>query len=258
MHARDRPSANWKALIEEGQLLEVPPRTVEERQAFGRWLVAAFSHCGLEPSFVAENTDVSTEDVDAMAYNQSHGTTKSGRRVVHEYVLGRLTHAGGSSITDTDAAAPTAIHEFLRGRIAEAAFFRPKDDLRCVIATVVKSARAEIVIQAWRLSCPVILDALGNLQVPIHIAISHTPNARSSLHGLMKRPNVAVYCDPERPNHNKTIVVDRRVLLTGSVNFNSGSGAYDENLLVTSRPELVMAYRSDFDAKRTRLLRVPA
>jgi phosphatidylserine/phosphatidylglycerophosphate/cardiolipin synthase-like enzyme len=249
---------NGRGLLEQGQLLGVPPRTAEERQAFGRWLAAALAHCGLESGTVAEETGVPTEDIEAMVYDQSHGTAKAERCRVHDYVLEQLLEAKRSpesSVRGSSASPPPRLNDLLAGRIAEAAFFSPTDDLRRTITTVLESARAEIRIQTWQLSCPAILGVLSSTTVPIHIAISHTANINRPLHQLMRMPNVAVYCDPQRKNHNKTIVVDRRILTTGSVNFNYGSGGHDENLLVTSRPELVAAYWNDFDGKRARLTR---
>ena len=53
--------------------------------------------------------------------------------------------------------------------------------------------------------------------------------------------------------HNKVMVIDRRTLLTGSFNFTHQAEAENaENLLIIKHhPELVEAYRQDFEAHKS-------
>lgn len=243
-------------LIKHGRALEVPPRSADERRAFSRWLSSAMAHCGLEPAFLADEVGVAVRDIHAMLYEQSHGTAKTARSAVHDLVLDRLVESGKGPSRTLLADRRATVGDVLAGRVEEAAFFSPGDDLRSVVATVIESATAEIRIQAWQLTCPVILDALLTSPARIEVAVSQDKRSYSAMRPLMTAAQVKVYCDPNRKNHNKTIVVDRRILLTGSLNFLYGSGRHDENVVVTSRRALVDAYWKDLEAKRGRLSRL--
>jgi phosphatidylserine/phosphatidylglycerophosphate/cardiolipin synthase-like enzyme len=243
-------------LIEPGRALKVPPRLADERRAFSGWLASAMALCGLEPAFLAKELGIPVRDIDSMLCDQSHGTAKADRSRVHAFVLDRIARSSRAP-SRTRLAGPRAkVREVLAGRVEEAAFFSPGDDLRSVVTTVIASAKSEIRIQTWQITCPVILDALLTSPARIEVAVSQENRTCSALRKLMRAPRIDVYCDPKRKNHNKTIVVDRRILLTGSLNFLYGSGRHDENVVVTSRRSLVEAYWKDLEAKRARLSRV--
>ncbi|KQR56228.1 phospholipase D-like domain-containing protein [Brevundimonas sp. Leaf168] len=60
--------------------------------------------------------------------------------------------------------------------------------------------------------------------------------------------------------HNKVIIVDRRILITGSHNFTSASETHAENMLVIEDPSKVAAYVAKWErrARASRPYRIQA
>lgn len=201
---------------------------------------------------LSTKTGIPRSDIDAMIDQESNGTAKEDRLFVHDFLLDHFER-NEARARSSGADAGARVKAVLDGRGEFATLFSPRDDLKSAILTVIQSASDEILVQAWDLSCNVIAEAIARASAKkIEIAVSAPKGEKLSaaLARLARQPNVCVLCDRTRKNHNKTIVVDRKLLLTGSVNFNFMSGGCDENVLVTSRREIVATYHEDFESKR--------
>ena len=245
-------------LIDGATKLVVPPRSPADRRLFALWLGESLKLLKKSRS----SFDIPREDVDAMIDDDSHGTAKADRLYLHAAVLDLLEHSV-SAVPLHRRDATARAEDVIEGRARFAAFFSPGDDLKSAILAVIRGAREEILVQAWDLSCTEIGAELARAAAHrIEVAVSAPRGERlsSALRTLATQPRVRVlrHIDPKQKNHNKTIVIDGRLLLTGSVYFNYMSGRHDENLAITTVREMVAAYREDFESKRARLVSATA
>lgn len=247
-----------ETLIHTGEDLEVPPRTRDERREFAKWLGAVLAALRLTTRQLAADSGVSEFEIEAMIHRESADTPKRARSAVHERAL-ELLEERTPEVAIVAVDPRERVKRVLGGVDDTAAFFSPRDDLKAAVVEFIRGARGRrLSIQAWCVTCSRIAKAIGESGAStIELVVSH----RSGNWPLAVR-NVAavgaVLCDTDRKNHNKTILIGDDFLLTGSMNFGHGSGMYDENVLITSQRAIVSAYRSDFEAKRNRLVRVSA
>ncbi len=144
------------------------------------------------------------------------------------------------------------------GRVASfTQHFSPKGGCTEAIVAELNRARREILVQAYSFTCPMIATALIAARkrgVTVHILLDRANEKETySELGALEKQGLDVLIDAHHAiAHNKIMVVDRRVLLTGSFNFTrQAENENAENLLVIKgNRTLVQAYVDNFMAHR--------
>ena len=133
------------------------------------------------------------------------------------------------------------------------AFFSPKGGCQDALVQVVAKARREILVQAYSFTSSQLADALVEAKKRgVHVAIlldkSNEVERYSDMH-IFQDKNLDLLIDAEHAiAHNKIIIIDSKVLCTGSFNFTHQAEQENaENLLIIrGYPELVRQYRENF------------
>ncbi len=132
-------------------------------------------------------------------------------------------------------------------------YFSPKGNCTDAVVRELRSARREVLVLAYSFSSKPIAEALveakkRGAQVEIVLDRSNEQEQYSDL-ALFLEQGLAPLVDSHHAiAHNKVMIIDRRVLLTGSFNFTHQAEAENaENLLVIKgHSELVAHYRQNF------------
>jgi len=138
-----------------------------------------------------------------------------------------------------------------------AAHFSPKGGCATAIVTELNRARSEILVMAYSFSCPDIANALiaasgRGVRVAVLLDRSNEAESYSEL-GDLRKHKIDVLIDAQHAiAHNKVIIIDRRIVLTGSFNFTRQAEHENaENLLILRHHhDLVERYRDNFHAHR--------
>jgi phosphatidylserine/phosphatidylglycerophosphate/cardiolipin synthase-like enzyme len=138
-----------------------------------------------------------------------------------------------------------------------AAHFSPKGGCTDAVVREIKSARREILIQAYSFtSKPIaqaLIDAKGRgVHVDILLDKSNLQETFTELGHLLDE-GLAPHIDAQHAiAHNKIMIIDRRTLITGSFNFTHQAEAENaENLLVIKgHPELLQTFFQQFAAHK--------
>jgi phosphatidylserine/phosphatidylglycerophosphate/cardiolipin synthase-like enzyme len=138
------------------------------------------------------------------------------------------------------------------------AHFSPKGGCQDAVLRELKRARHEVLVQAYSFTCESITAGLveakkRGAQVDILLDRSNEQEAYSDLHLLLEQGLAPLIDASHAIAHNKVMIIDQRVLITGSFNFtHQAEHENAENLLVIKgHPELVKAYRQNFMAHKS-------
>jgi phosphatidylserine/phosphatidylglycerophosphate/cardiolipin synthase-like enzyme len=131
--------------------------------------------------------------------------------------------------------------------------FSPKGGCMEALLEEVKKARRELLVQAYSFtSDPLTLAMVAakerGVDVQVILDKSNEVERYSDLHLLLEK-NLNPLIDAEHAiAHNKIMIIDRKVLATGSFNFtNQAENQNAENLLIIrGQPQLVEQYRQNF------------
>jgi phosphatidylserine/phosphatidylglycerophosphate/cardiolipin synthase-like enzyme len=144
-------------------------------------------------------------------------------------------------------------YRWLRKPLAVSAHFSPKGGCTDVIVRHIKHARHEVLLQAYSFTSKAIAEALVDakargLHVDIVLDRSNEQESYSELKDLLGE-GLTPLVDAEHPiAHNKIIILDSAVIITGSFNFTHQAESENaENLVVIEgHPELARMYRQNF------------
>ncbi|HZZ82150.1 MAG TPA: phospholipase D family protein, partial [Gemmataceae bacterium] len=121
------------------------------------------------------------------------------------------------------------------------------------IVAELKKARHEILVQAYSFTADPLTFALveakkNGVIVEIVLDKSNEVDRYSDLHFFIENQMDVKIDHNHAIAHNKIIIIDKKVLITGSYNFtNQAENENAENLMiVTGHPELVAWYRDNF------------
>jgi phosphatidylserine/phosphatidylglycerophosphate/cardiolipin synthase-like enzyme len=150
-----------------------------------------------------------------------------------------------------------ALRTWLMREPTIAAHFSPKGGCTEAIVAEVNAARSEILVMAYSFSCPDIANsliaALGRgVKVIVLLDRSNEAETYSEL-GDLERHGMEVWIDAcHAIAHNKIIVIDKRIIITGSFNFTrQAEHSNAENLLILKyHHELASRYRDNFHAHK--------
>jgi len=136
--------------------------------------------------------------------------------------------------------------------------FSPKGGCSDAVVEEIKHARHEILVQAYGFtSDPISTSLVDAKKRGVHVVLlldrSYETEPRSDLHKFMEQGLAPLIDAHHAIAHNKIMIIDRKTLITGSFNFTHQAETENaENLLIIKgRPELINAYRANFDAHKS-------
>jgi phosphatidylserine/phosphatidylglycerophosphate/cardiolipin synthase-like enzyme len=132
-------------------------------------------------------------------------------------------------------------------------YFSPNGGCTDAILTQINQAKTEILIQAYSFTSKPIARAMMQAQkrgVRITAVLDKSNRTQKySAATFLKNVGIPVFIDDKHAiAHNKVMIIDNRVVITGSFNFTMGAETRNaENLLILEdMPELTRAYRENF------------
>lgn len=143
---------------------------------------------------------------------------------------------------------PTAMQDDI------AVFFSPDGGIADAIAASIDGARREVKMQAFILSNNEISNALvraARRGVSVQVIFDHEFTQEDySDHVQVGKRGVDVYVAPEgRTMHNKVILIDGQLLITGSANFTVSADRenFENMLFIKGRSKIYQAYEKYFE-----------
>ncbi|GIW11859.1 MAG: phospholipase [Dehalococcoidia bacterium] len=142
-------------------------------------------------------------------------------------------------------------------------YFAPQDNVQAAIVARVQAAQTSIVFLAFQFtSDPIAQAMIARLRQGVRVAGafertgSETPFSEFR---QLQQAGAEVYQDGNPYiMHHKVIVVDERVVMTGSYNFTDNANRQnDENLLIIEDRELARRFLEEFERVRETALRPP-
>ena len=132
-------------------------------------------------------------------------------------------------------------------------YFSPKGGCQAAIVREMMQARSEILVQAYSFTADPLTFALVELKkqgvvVDIILDKSNEIDRYSDLHFFIEN-SMDVKIDHEHAiSHNKIMIIDKKVVITGSYNFtNQAEGDNAENVvIIKGNPQIAQWYRENF------------
>lgn len=136
--------------------------------------------------------------------------------------------------------------------ISPEVFFSPRGGCTDAICNQIAKARKSILVQAYSFTSQPISDALiaahaRGIEVIAILDKSNT-TARASAMPQIRDAGIATYIDAKHSiAHNKVILIDDAIVITGSFNFTGAAEKSNaENLLILESPDVAAVYRENF------------
>lgn len=126
--------------------------------------------------------------------------------------------------------------------------FSPHGGCEQAIVKELNKAKSEILVQAYSFTSAPIAKALLNAKrrgVNVQVILDKSQKTqRYSSHTFFRNQNFPVFIDSAHAiAHNKIIIIDRQIVITGSYNFTKAAEQKNaENLLIISSKELARIY----------------
>jgi phosphatidylserine/phosphatidylglycerophosphate/cardiolipin synthase-like enzyme len=137
------------------------------------------------------------------------------------------------------------------------AYYSPKGGCEQAALNEIKAARREILVQAYSFTADPLTQALieakkRGVHVEVILDKSNEVERYSELHVFLENGMAPLIDAKHAIAHNKIMVIDSRIVITGSFNFtNQAEHENAENLLVIKgHPDLATAYRQNFLAHK--------
>jgi phosphatidylserine/phosphatidylglycerophosphate/cardiolipin synthase-like enzyme len=153
--------------------------------------------------------------------------------------------------------AARSLHRRFGTPLSMGVFFSPKGGCQDAVVRELRSARHEVLVQAYSFTAdPITLALVDARKRGVHVDIlldrSNEGESYSELHVLLEK-GLTPLIDSHHPiAHNKVMVIDSRVVITGSFNFtNQAEHENAENLVVIKgHLEVINRYRQNFLAHK--------
>jgi phosphatidylserine/phosphatidylglycerophosphate/cardiolipin synthase-like enzyme len=136
--------------------------------------------------------------------------------------------------------------------------FSPKGGCTEAVTQELKRARREILVQAYSFTSEPLTNGLieakkRGVDVEILLDKSNEVERYSELHVFLESGLAPLIDSHHAIAHNKIMIIDRRILITGSFNFtNQAEHENAENLLIIKgHPELIKAYCQNYAAHKS-------
>lgn len=138
------------------------------------------------------------------------------------------------------------------------AHFSPKGGCQEALVRELKRARREILVQAYSFTADPLTFALVEAKkrgVNVEVILDHSNEQEkySDLRILLEHGLIPLIDAKHAIAHNKIMIIDRKILVTGSFNFtNQAENENAENLLILKHhPDLIDLYRANFLMHKT-------
>jgi phosphatidylserine/phosphatidylglycerophosphate/cardiolipin synthase-like enzyme len=136
-------------------------------------------------------------------------------------------------------------------------YFSPKGGCQEALLKEIQKSRREILVQAYSFTSDPLTEALveakkRGVHVEVILDKSNEVERYSELHIFLEK-GLAPLVDSEHAiAHNKIMIIDQKVIATGSFNFTNQAELHNaENLMIIKgNPELVQQYRQNFFAHK--------
>ena len=133
--------------------------------------------------------------------------------------------------------------------------FSPGDMCTEAIMAEIKSAKTEILVQAYSLTSARIAEALVEAHkrgVKVEVILDKRRNKdRDSKGTILVDQEIQVFTDGEHPiANNKIMIIDRQTVITGSFNFTKDAERNAENLIVIGSEDLAKFYIDSWNAHK--------
>jgi phosphatidylserine/phosphatidylglycerophosphate/cardiolipin synthase-like enzyme len=133
-------------------------------------------------------------------------------------------------------------------------FFSPDGGCTRAIVNAIAAANKQILVQAYEMTSPQIKSALVAARkrgVQVTAILDHSAvNQRNTMAGELSAGGVTVFIDSAHSPglaHNKVMVIDQAMVITGSFNFTKAAETRNaENLLIVRDQALAAAYAKNF------------
>lgn len=135
----------------------------------------------------------------------------------------------------------------------EAVRFSPRGGCTAAIADALRNAKREVLVQAYSFTSAPIAKALVEAHkrgVRVEVILDKSQRTeRYSSADFLAHAGIPTYIDAaHRIAHNKVMVIDGDVVVTGSFNFTKSAEYYNaENLLVLKSEKLAGMYRRNWE-----------
>lgn len=132
-------------------------------------------------------------------------------------------------------------------------YFSPGGGAVQAIVQAIDSASGTVELEAYHFTSKPVLKALERAKArgaAVRLVLDkENRTAAKSLAGAAAKDGISVRIDSEhRTAHNKVIIVDGRIVVTGSLNFTGRAERENaENTLILESPELARAYGAEFE-----------
>jgi phosphatidylserine/phosphatidylglycerophosphate/cardiolipin synthase-like enzyme len=135
-------------------------------------------------------------------------------------------------------------------------YFSPKGGCTDTIVANINRAQNTIFVQAYSFTSKPIAQALKNAKsrnVEVYIILDKSNRYGRTLADSVVSWGIETYCDAKHSiAHNKIIIIDSNVVLTGSFNFSSSAEYKNaENLVVIRLYSIVNKYKENWFSHRT-------
>ena len=132
--------------------------------------------------------------------------------------------------------------------------FSPNGGCTRAIVNAIAAANKQILVQAYEMTSPQIKSALvAARKRGVQVSAIFDPSAvneRNTMVGELSAGGVTVFIDSAHSPglaHNKVMVIDQAIVITGSFNFTRAAETRNaENLLVVRDPALAASYAKNF------------
>jgi phosphatidylserine/phosphatidylglycerophosphate/cardiolipin synthase-like enzyme len=154
--------------------------------------------------------------------------------------------AGASADTLLPATRPTATDDGI------SVYFSPNGGCTAAILREIGDARESIHVQAAQFTSGPIAKALvaaHNRGIDVQVIVDHHKSENKTQADRLEEAGIPTFTDARHGTaHNKVILVDHKVVITGSFNFTKDSESENaENLvLVRDKPAVAAAYEENF------------
>jgi phosphatidylserine/phosphatidylglycerophosphate/cardiolipin synthase-like enzyme len=148
----------------------------------------------------------------------------------------------------------TAAHAFTVN--VESICFSPQGGCTDRIVEKINAARSEILVQAYSFTSAPIAKAIVEAHkrgVKVEVILDKSQKKEKYTSATyLSNAGVPTYIDAQHAiAHNKVIVIDEQIVITGSFNFTKAAEMNNaENLLIINSGELARIYRANWNAHR--------
>jgi len=136
-------------------------------------------------------------------------------------------------------------------------YFSPGDDCAGKVVELIKNSKNQILIQSYSFTSVPIATALieackRNVEIMLIADESRKPEKGSQIKKL-KESGIAIFMDAPGDNkiaHNKVMILDNEIVITGSFNWTNAASKNVENIVVIKDPKIATVFKGQWESRR--------